>query len=205
MKKTTILQSISNMCHPLLSLTYAALLLMFFTPLQQLPLVMRWYIVGEVAFYTLLLPMICITILYKLHIIGHWALRNRVDRAIPLGINALCYGICSYALSSHGFLPAWALAVYWGATIMSVISWIISFWWKISAHAMGMTAVATLSLILSIWFPSMLPLWIALCLIVLTGFVCSIRVYLGRHTLGQVAAGSALGASVLTIAMLYCV
>lgn len=203
MKKTTILQSISNVCHPLMALTYAALLLMFISPLQSLPLALRWFVVGEVAFYTLLLPMICITILYKLHIIGHWALRNRVDRAIPLGINALAYGICSYVLMSHDFLPSWMISVYWGATVMSAISWIISFWWKISAHAMGMTAVATLSLIQSIWFPTMLPLWVPLCLIVLTGAVCSIRVYLGRHTLAQVAAGSALGGTVLTAAMLF--
>jgi membrane-associated phospholipid phosphatase len=202
MKLTTVLQSISNVCHPLMALTYAALLLMFFSPLQALPIQLRWFIIGEVAFYTLLLPMICITILYKMHIIGHWALRNRVDRAIPLGINALAYGICSYALTAHEFLPGWMLSVYWGATVMSTISWIISFWWKISAHAMGMTAVATLSLIMSIWFPTMMPLWAALGLIVLTGFVCSIRVYLGRHTLAQVAAGAALGGVVLSIAML---
>lgn len=55
-----VLQAISNVCHPLLMLTYAALLLCFFTSLTVLPIQLKFYFVGKVFFYTTLMPALSI-------------------------------------------------------------------------------------------------------------------------------------------------
>jgi membrane-associated phospholipid phosphatase len=190
------MQFISNLLHPLLMLTYAAILLVTCTYLSVLPTSAKWIIVGEVFLLSCLLPNLCILLLYKLKIVGHWALRDRTDRALPLLINAIAYGVCTWTLSRQG-LPQWVLSFYSGATILAFLCWAISFWWKISAHAAGISGATMVTFILYSLFPLTFPLWLPLLLVCLTGLLCSIRVYLGRHTMAQVIAGTLLGLAVI--------
>jgi membrane-associated phospholipid phosphatase len=190
------MQFISNLLHPLLMLTYAAILLVTCTYLSVLPTSAKWIIVGEVFLLSCLLPILCILLLYKLKIVGHWALRDRTDRALPLLINAIAYGVCTWTLSRQG-LPQWALSFYSGATVLAFLCWVISFWWKISAHAAGISGATMVTFILYSLFPLTFPLWLPLLLVCLTGLLCSIRVYLGRHTMAQVIAGTLLGLAVI--------
>lgn len=188
-----VLQTISNVFHPLLMLTYAAIVLCLFTRLSALSYPIQLYFVGKVFFYTVLLPVLAITLMHVFHIVGHWALRDRRDRALPFLVNFICYGICAYALWYDRFLPNWVLMYYNGAVILTFVSWIVSFWWKISAHASADAAFATMTLINYLYFPETMPFWLCLLSIVIVGGVCSIRVYLGRHTLSQVGWGALLG------------
>jgi membrane-associated phospholipid phosphatase len=190
------LQTVSNILHPLLMLTYAAILLVTNTYLAILPTASKLTIIGEVFALSCLLPILCILLLYKLRIVGHWALRDRTDRALPLLINALAYGVCAWILYVQG-MPMWALTFYIGATVLAFICWAISFWWKISAHAAGISGATMVSFILYHLFPLTFPLWMPLLLICLTGLLSSIRVYLGRHTMAQVTAGTLLGLAVI--------
>lgn len=188
-----LLQTVSNVFHPLLMLTYAALVLCAFTRLSAVPFVLKVYFVGKVFFYTVLLPILALVLMHVFHIVGHWALRDRRDRAIPFLVNFICYSLCAYSLWADQFLPNWVLMYYYGAVILTFIAWIVSFWWKISAHASADAAFATMTLITYLYFPQSMPLWLSLLSIVIVGGVCSIRVYFGRHTLSQVGWGALLG------------
>lgn len=191
-----LLQGISNLFHPLLMMTYASVALFTCTYLSLLPVRMRLFLMGEVSMLTCLLPILFITILYKLKVVGHWALRDRGDRALPLFVNVCGYAVCTWALARQG-LPVWALAFFIGATALAFVCWVVSFWWKISAHAAGMAAFTTVAFVLAFRIPS-LPLAFPLSLTIATGLVGSIRVYLGRHTLAQVAAGATVGCAAMT-------
>lgn len=188
-----VLQAISNVCHPLLMLTYAAVLLCSFTTLTVLPIQLKLYFVGKVFFYTTLMPALSIYLMHTFHLVGHWALRDRRDRALPFVVNSVFYGINAYSLSLDGFFPSWVLLVYYGAFVLMLLFLVISLWWKVSAHASGNAALATVSIITFLYFPELMPLWLCAALIVTTGLVSSIRVYLGRHTLAQVGVGALLG------------
>jgi membrane-associated phospholipid phosphatase len=201
LKYAKYLQAVSNVLHPLLMLTYAAIVLVTCTPLAMLPTTNKWVLVGEVFLLSCLVPIVFILLLYKLKIVGHWALRDRTDRALPLLINAIAYGACAGILGSQG-LPKWALAFYIGATILAFSCWGISFWWKISAHAAGISGATTVAFALYMLLPMMFPLAVPLTLVVLTGLLCSIRVYLGRHTMAQVTAGTLLGVVVIALSYL---
>ena len=186
-------QTVSNIFHPLLILTYTALVFCFFTPLKILPFQIQAFFVAEVAFYTLLMPALIITLLHVFHIIGHWALRDRRDRMLPFLTNFICYTVNAVVLTRGGFMPSWVLAAYYASILLTFVAWVVSFWWKISAHASADAAGVTCFAILYMYFPGMVPLWLVLGSIIIEGAVCSSRVYLGRHTLAQVGIGALLG------------
>lgn len=191
--KRQIFQIISNIFHPLLSMVLATVMLVTVTPLVVWPSVFKWFIVGEVAFYSMLLPSLIIVLLSKFGIIKNGvALRDRKDRIIPLGIQVVAYYFQAYTLSFQG-IPSWALQYYYGAFLLASVCFVISIWWKISAHAAANASMATAALLLYYQFPNILPLILPLFFIVMTGFISSIRLYLGRHTLAQVACGALAG------------
>ncbi len=199
-----LVQTVSNVFHPLLSLTYAALVICFYSPMMVYGTPVKMLFVSEVAFFTLLLPMLIITLLHVFHVIGHWALRDVRDRSIPFLANFVCYLTCYLVLQRSTFVPTWVLMPYFGSVILTFVAWIISFWWKISAHASGNTAAVTFYLILYYYLPDIVPLWLVFGMIVVDGLVCSTRIYLGRHTPAQLGAGALLGiSSMLISAMIF--
>ena len=86
-----LVQSVSNIFHPLLVLTYTALVICLFTRMQALPFQVKAWFVGMVSLYTLVLPVLIITMLHVSGLIGHWALRDRRDRMVPFFTNFACY------------------------------------------------------------------------------------------------------------------
>ncbi len=195
-----LVQSLSNIFHPLLVLTYTALVICFFTRMKVLPFQVKAWFTGMVFLYTLILPVLIITLLHVTNVIGHWALRDRRDRMLPFFTNFVCYLVNAIVLTRTGFLPDWVLMPYYGSVILTFVAWIVSWKWKISAHASANAAGATFFLMLYFYFPESMPLWLPLFAIIVVGAVCSTRVYLGRHTLGQVAAGTLLGICSMLIA-----
>lgn len=192
-----ILQFISNCLHPMLMSTYAAIILCCYTPLWVLPSGLKLFLIVEVLFYTCVIPFITIWLLYKLHLVGHYALRDRKDRGTPLFASLLAYIVCAYSLSRHGFIPIWGMNIYYGSVIITLIAWIVSFKWKISGHALAISGLTTAVWVLYILFPYIMPIWLPFILLILTGLLCSIRVYLGRHTLAQVSGGTLVGFTVI--------
>lgn len=188
-----LVQSVSNIFHPLLTLTYVAILVCLFTPVQIMPIRFQWFFVGLVALHSLVLPALIITLMHVFHIVGHWALRDRRDRMLPFFTNFVCYAVNAAVLTRLGYFPMWLLMAFYGSVILAFVAWIVSFWWKISAHASANAAGATFSLMLFFFFPDSMPLYIGLLYVIIVGLVCSTRVYLGRHSLAQVGAGALLG------------
>lgn len=195
-----IIQAISNIFHPLLSLTWVTVLLVIFSPLQHLQFANRFMLVGEVALMSFVLPCLVIILLSKLGIVKNGvALRDRKDRVIPLSFYMIFCFIQAHVLKSQE-LPEWAMIIYWGGAYLSVIFVIVTFWWKISGHAAGNSCLATAVLLLLYIFPNYIPLILPILLIILAGGVSSIRLYLGRHTPAQIAAGTLAGALSMLIA-----
>lgn len=198
-----LIQFISNIFHPLLSMTWATVLLVIYTPLCLLPLSTKLFLIGEVVFYSLLLPCLIIVSMVKLGGIKNGvALRDRKDRIIPLGIQVVFYVIQAYALSQQG-LPDWAMCFYNGAVILAALFFVVTIWWKMSGHAGANAALATSAVVLYFIFPYMIPLALPILSIIMVGAVSSIRVYLGRHTLEQVFVGAAAGSICMLISYFF--
>lgn len=198
--KQTLAQLVSNAFHPLLSLTWATLLLVGFTPLAILPTTTRLLLVGEVFLCTCLLPALIFLLLSKVGIVKNGvALRDRQDRVFPLFIYmTLCY-VLAILLANQG-LPQWAMVYYFGGAMLASVFAVVTIWWKISGHAAGNASIAVAALFMHYLFPAVFPLLIPVVWLVLTGAVASIRLYLGRHTQAQVVVGMLAGAGCILLA-----
>ncbi len=116
----------------------------------------------------------------------------REQRFWPYIVSLSCGGISWLAMAA--FHAPRLFVVLFGATVgQGLIMFLINLRWKISAHAAGTAGIAVL-----IWQVLGAASSPVLLIIPLVGWS---RVRLGRHSLGQVVAGSAIGATIFFLAL----
>lgn len=178
---------------PLLMPTYGILLIFNLSILVLAPTHTKVVYTLVVFGANFLLPMLMVLILKKLKLIDDIGLNGRRERVIPYVITIVCLIGTGWFLYIKG-APLWVSMFFAGGALAGLINMTVNFWWKISAHAAGIAGiVAMLIQVVKEGFP--VPgttLWIAMT-IILAGLLCSARVWLGRHTLLQVLAGTAVG------------
>lgn len=195
-----IARILSTVFHPLLIPLYGMLLVVFFSYMSFFPWNLKGFILGMVALFTLLIPMLSIWLLKVMKLIGDVSLNNRADRKLPYLISLISYLFCGILLYKIG-VPLWLVGFIAGGIASLIIAAFITIWWKISAHMTAMAGLTGCALFLSQAF-SMLPFWILIALILLTGLLGSSRILLNRHTFGQVLAGTANGFICVYLTML---
>ena len=150
-----------------------------------------------------LVPMLAVLLLKKMGLVEDVGLNGRKERLIPYIISILCLlgtGFFLYMKSA----PLWVAMFFAGGALAAVINLIVNFKWKISAHAAGIAGiVAMLIQIMKEGVPSGGITWWIVGSIIMAGLLGSARIWLGRHTLLQVLAGTAVGfMSVWTLSLL---
>ena len=145
--------------------------------------------------------MLYIFILMKLGRVSNTSISNPKERVVPFIGTIICYiGAVFYIITLHA--PMWMVLFFVGAVIITVIALLITFKWKISAHASAMGGIT--GMIFWLAWNNMLPsgkFAILSVTIFILGCMCSARLILGHHTLGQVLCGSALGIGVELLLM----
>ncbi len=135
-------------------------------------------------------PLAVLLILRAKGMVGDFDLTKRSERALPM-LAATSSSLLSWILLRTSS-PGTALASFAGAqTVCLGALMLISLYWKISVHA---SALATLTAVL---WPQSTAL--AFAVGVSLAVVCWARVILGKHTLGQVFAGSLLSGTAITV------
>lgn len=204
MDKTLTITSrvISGLTFPLLMPTYAMLLAFTTTFLSFLPN-RPILTVSLITFgVTVMLPIIAIYVMHVIGTITDPLLNNRRDRTLPFVFTMLTYlGLSVYLWKIHA--PHWMTAFMVGAAALIIVILFINLVWKISGHAAGMGGLTALTVFIVYKGYSIVPgPWLPCALVTLSGIVCTSRLLLGRHTLGQVAAGYALAFTVIYLSML---
>lgn len=173
--------------------TYGILLVMWVSVLCYIPTGTRVVVLLVVCGITCLLPMVVIAILHNLKLIEDKRLVDRGERWLPYIAAMLCYaGAAVYLAGIH--MPFWAVLFLWGGIAACVVSFVVNFWWKISAHMAGIGGLLAFMVRLRMDGLGAVDLHLLVCaLIVLSGLLGTSRIYLGRHTFGQVIAGFANG------------
>ncbi|MDE6218447.1 MAG: phosphatase PAP2 family protein [Muribaculaceae bacterium] len=150
------------------------------------------------------IPLVLVAILKIMGLVQDIGLNGRKERYIPYIIMIASYvGTALFFHAKHA--PEWTCLFFYGAAVAAAVNMIVNFRWKISAHAASMAGLVAMLLIINrVDIPSVrLDWWIA-ATILLSGMLGSARIWLGRHTLGQVLAGYASGfLSVYLISFLY--
>lgn len=143
-----------------------------------------WALLLLSAFFTSLGPMIYVFWLYGTDRISDLDMSVRHEREAVFGAFVVFYSLGTITMwLSHA--PTLMVAALAGYTVSTLIVQYITRYWKISTHALGITApLAALTLL---YGNETLPF---LVLIPMVGWA---RIYLKAHTLLQVIAGAALG------------
>jgi membrane-associated phospholipid phosphatase len=134
--------------------------------------------------------------MYKYGIVEDYNLINRRDRLIP-NLTTTCTYLLTYVLFKYvNHLSGIIVLPILYISISLIIFTVISFFWKISAHATGATGALGFWATAHYFIPQQNWLYPLLAFTVLVGALLSARLYLGRHTAAQVWAGFALGFTV---------
>ncbi|GAC1305149.1 MAG: hypothetical protein NVS2B3_11760 [Vulcanimicrobiaceae bacterium] len=154
-----------------------------------------WYLLFSSTFFTSAGPMLYVLWLYATGRITDLDMSVRAERQKVFGAFVIFYGLGTLVLyAMHA--PALIVASLAGYTAASFVTQLITRSWKISTHALGVTA----PLVVFIYLYGAQPLPF-LALVPIVGWS---RVWLKAHTPLQVVAGTALGAiSVLLFLRLF--
>ncbi len=183
----------SGVFSPLLVPTYAMILAVSLTILCYLPMSAKLTVCAATFFITCFLPLLAIYLLLKMMVVSDPGLNQRAERPIPYAITILCYLGCALYLY-RASAPGWLTGFMVGGAVAALISLVVNFWWKISAHAAALGGLVAMMFRVAgsgVGVHDML-LWTIIA-VVITGCVGTSRVYLRRHTLLQVAAGTLNG------------
>ena len=182
---------ISGMFHPLLLVTYGVVLALTFTYLVIYPPAMKLLLAGGTFLSTTVIPGAFIFMMVKNGAAADMELSDRRERVVPYLIFITSVMACAFYMYKM-MLPFWFISLLLGACVALILALLINFFWKISAHSIGIggllggiMGVARIHLIN--------PYWAFIIAIIIAGLVGTSRIYLKRHTPMQVYAGFCLG------------
>ena len=194
-------QLISILLHPMfmpilaLHLTLLVLPSMAFTLSQNLLL-----IYGILIFSTMVLPLISIFWLMQKGKVSSLEMRNHKERSLPLFKTIIWMSFGYYLLQNLLFYTPILKAELLGAILIILLAAIISKFWKISLHLLGIGGVVGVFIALQIMHGDFL--YLLLLFILLSGLLGLARIKQKAHNYAQVYAGFLVGLSVELITLL---
>lgn len=186
---------ISSLFHPLLMATYGCLIVFFgltntiyyvFTPLK-----LKLVLTLTVFAFTCLLPALNLLILYKLNYVSSLKIENRKERTFPLIMTSLCYFGLFYMIYDFNIWPVIKLFIL-GAGVCILCAAVISLWWQISAHMIGIGGLFGALLSISYFMQISAFEAISVCLLI-AGCIGFARLKLQAHSSEQVYTGFVFG------------
>jgi len=193
MLETRIAKTISYLFHPLLMPTYGFTFI-FFTDnyiSAFISEILKYIILGVTFLFTFLLPTVNALILLKMGRIKSLEMESNEERIIPYSSTALYFFALLYLFHNAEF-PSIFKIVILGAALSILLTFIVNFKWKISAHTVGIGGIAgvALGLIYRIQIDMFMPL---ILIIFISGLVAAARLKLNAHTHAQVYTGFLAG------------
>ncbi|MGB4205785.1 MAG: hypothetical protein WBJ84_09245 [Bacteroidales bacterium] len=200
--ETNIAKIVSVVLHPLLLPTYTIIILFNLHAYFSLiiPNKVKWFIGSFVFLTTGLLPLLFTFIMARTGLVRNLLMNQREERLWPFMVTALFYYLAYYLLGQLEISAVYSLFML-GAFISLVIGLIVSFFWKISAHMIGMGGITGAFIGLSFTMMIDMPMLIII-LILLSGITGFARLKLLAHNPAQIFFGYLTGFGVLLAILL---
>lgn len=182
---------ISYLFHPLLMPTYGFLIIFSSENFITTSWSRKLIVIGITFTFTFLLPTVNALLLLKMGRIKSLEMEESSERFLPYFSTALYFFALVYLFHSVE-LPSVFIALILGAGVSIVLTWLINFKWKISAHAIGIGGMigATIGFTLR---TGMDLRYMLLMVILCAGLVGYARLKLNAHDPAQVYTGFGLG------------
>ena len=186
---------LSFVFHPVLMPTYAILLLLYFSKVfsQFMPIEQKTHLINFTLIFTLLLPLLGVFLLKKLKIVSSIYMENQKERKWPLLIAISSYYLL-FRMFEFLYIHPIIIKLVLGAILILFLAVIISNFWKISLHMLGIGGVFGAFLAFQYLFGG--KLFLIILLLLCSGLVAYARINENAHTLKQVYLGFLVGACV---------
>ncbi len=193
----TLAQLLSVIFHPLLVPSYLYYLLLYVMPDSMLtfPLVSRWLVMLLVFISTFLIPSLGTLALVRTGYVKSMLAEERSERSWPLFFTTVCFAMATYMFYREQVFDDLLYAIMAVITLAVFLTFIVSRFWKISAHSIGMGGALGFMVLLHTWQPEHQTLYLVSGTILMSGAVLSARLALQAHTPLQVYSGFFLGLS----------
>lgn len=144
-----------------------------------------------IAVCTLVMPMVIFSVLYWLKAINSVELYSHRERVVPFLFSLIFYGFSVFILMGNsGLFVIKYLMV--AASVALFITILISYYWKISAHMVGIGGATGFIIALSLFWGADIKFFLLLA-ILLSGVVGSSRLALNEHSPLQIYTGYMVG------------
>ena len=158
------------------------------------------FIYGVIICSTILLPLFTIFILIKSKKVSSLEMSNHKERSLPLFRTVLWMGLGFYILKDLLVYSPIIEAELIGAILIILFASIISKYWKISLHLLGIGGLVGVFIALQIMYGGVMNL--LLLFILLSGILGVARIDQKAHNHAQVYVGFLLGVSIELVALL---
>ncbi|MBE0648507.1 MAG: hypothetical protein IH596_12065 [Bacteroidales bacterium] len=190
----------SILFHPLLIPIYILAILLEFDPTFTvfLPLNMKLLITGTILVTTCIFPLFIIYIMYRMKMITSFYLPKREDRIFPLITIGIFYYLTFYLIKDL-YMPRYFQIFILGATLLTVITVLVTLRFRISMHMIALGGVSGLFLGMSILSGGYSIFWL-FGVIIISGMTGSARLKLNAHLPSEIYSGWLMGAVVMCLA-----
>ena len=191
----TLAYTLSVLFHPLLIPTYLFALVLYGLPqsIITFPADSRWIILAIVFFTTFIVPGLGTYFMYRHGFISSMHVENRPERNLPFFFTTVCFAVTSYLFYHEQIFDRLLFYIMFLITFSVFSIYLISFFWKISAHSVGAGGALGILLFLHASLPESQLLYVVVAAIVVIGAVMSARLALQAHTPAEVYTGFLLG------------
>ena len=166
---------------------------------DEVPVETRKYIVTISLLFTIIIPTILFLLFFKMGWVSDLNLTVRKERILPTFIVLLLFFVLYYLVRNAEGINVEFVSILLGSIIGILIANIVTVFWKISIHSLGVTGVLGSLVALFYATEETLPVavYIFLAIAIIVG---ASRIILKRHTPMQVIMGSILGFSCPVVA-----
>ena len=194
----TLAQVLSVLFHPILLPTYLFGIVLYGLPpaIITFPMERRWAVLVLVFCTTFIIPGLGTYFMYRHGYVGNLLLEHRPERNIPFFFTTVCFAITAYLFYQEAYFDRLFFYIMTLITLSVFLTFLFSFRWKISAHAVGLGGALGILFLLNKVLPENQLLYIIVAAIILTGLVLSARLELEAHSPAEVYSGFLLGFSV---------
>ncbi|MRR18819.1 hypothetical protein EG827_01365 [bacterium] len=199
---TKAAEVLSVIFHPLFIPLYG-LLIIYSSPtlLSFIPFQLKRLIFILVLTNNVILPLALAAILYVRGAITTFNARDRNERVILLTFALMMYTLTAYLLLRME-VPNLFRAYFISVAIVTLITLLITTFYRISLHAAGMGGLLVL-IVSMILLYDITTVWQMVTVLIAGGAVMSSRIYLDDHTPAEVWTGLATGAVVMALSLLF--
>lgn len=197
--KRGLAYGLSVILHPVIMPSVLFLIIVTTYPIIVNPLSEdgRYFLLGLIFLSTFLFPLVSVTLLWGFrknkNIIENLEMGQHKARVVPLAFTGFIYLGIAYLLFTTLRMNTVVVVIMASMGVTVILVAAISYFWKISAHVVGVSGVIGFLFYLNNRYADGAFFYLILGLILLCGILASARLALNSHTPAQVLGGAILG------------